>query len=109
MKVLKELVSTADVFVENWSSGVAERNGLSYEELKKIKPDLIYISMPGFGHEGPDSSRVGFGPTIEQMGGLVALQGYEGGPPHKSGISYGDPIAGSTCAASVIASLVNRE
>ena len=109
MKVLKELVATADVFVENWSSGVAERNGLSYEELKKIKPDLIYISMPGFGHDGPDSSRVGFGPTIEQMGGLVALQGYEGGPPHKSGISYGDPIAGSTCAASVIASLVNRE
>ena len=109
MKVLKKLVETADVFVENWSSGVAERNGLSYEELKAIKPDLVYISMPGFGQQGPDSSRVGFGPTIEQMGGLVALQGYEGGPPHKSGISYGDPIAGSTCAASVIASLVHRE
>ncbi len=109
MKVLKELVATADVFVENWSSGVAERNGLSYDDLKAMKPDLVYISMPGFGHQGPDSSRVGFGPTIEQMGGLVALQGYEGGPPHKSGISYGDPIAGSTCAASVIASLVNRE
>ena len=109
VKVLKKLVETADVFVENWSSGVAERNGLSYEELKAIKPDLVYISMPGFGHQGPDSSRVGFGPTIEQMGGLVALQGYEGGPPHKSGISYGDPIAGSTCAASVIASLVHRE
>ena len=109
IKILKELVVTADVFVENWSSGVAERNGLSYDDLKAIKPDLVYISMPGFGHQGPDSSRVGFGPTIEQMGGLVALQGYEGGPPHKSGISYGDPIAGSTCAAAVIASLVNRE
>ena len=109
IKVLKELVATADVFVENWSSGVAGRNGLSYGDLKKIKPNLIYVSMPGFGHDGPDSSRVGFGPTIEQMGGLVALQGYEGGPPHKSGISYGDPIAGSTCAASVIASLINRK
>ena len=64
--------------------------------------------MPGFGHKGSDAERVGFGPTIEQMGGLVALQGYKDGPPHKSGISYGDPIAGATCGAAVAMALVNR-
>jgi crotonobetainyl-CoA:carnitine CoA-transferase CaiB-like acyl-CoA transferase len=52
---------------------------------------------------------VGFGPTIEQMGGLVALQGYEDGEPHKSGISYGDPTAGTTAAGVVALALLHRE
>jgi len=107
-EVLLKLLETSDVFIENWASGVADRNGLSYEFLKSLNPKLIYVSMPGFGHSGPDSSRIGFGPTIEQMGGLVALQGYQNGPPHKSGISYGDPIAGSTAAASVMGALIKR-
>jgi crotonobetainyl-CoA:carnitine CoA-transferase CaiB-like acyl-CoA transferase len=51
---------------------------------------------------------VGFGPTIEQMGGLVALQGYEGGAPHRSGISYGDPIAGAVTAGAIVAALLRR-
>lgn len=108
MKALKKLIKTADIFIENWSSGVADKNGLGYEDLKHLNPNIIYVSMPGFGHRGSDAERVGFGPTIEQMGGLVALQGYEGGPPHKSGISYGDPIAGATCGAAVAMALVNR-
>ncbi|MQG56540.1 MAG: CoA transferase [SAR202 cluster bacterium] len=109
LTALKKLVATADVFIENWSSGVADGNELGYEDLREINPRLIYVSMPGFGHDGSDASRVGFGPTIEQMGGLVALQGYEGGPPHKSGISYGDPIAGAACAGAAIAALLARE
>ena len=106
---LKRILATSDVFVENWSSGVADRLGLGYEQLRALNPRLIYVSMPGFGHEGPDSSRVGYGPTIEQMGGLVGLQGYEGGPPHKSGISYGDPVSGTTTAGAVAIALHRRE
>lgn len=109
LDALRRLIGTSDVFIENWSSGVADRNGLGYEDAASINPAIIYISMPGFGHHGPDSARVGYGPTIEQMGGLVALQGYAGGPPHRSGISYGDPIAGSACAAAVAASLLRRQ
>ncbi len=108
MAALKRLIATADVFIENWSSGVAGRLGLGFEALKQIKPDIIYISMPGFGHTGPDADRIGFGPTIEQMGGLVALQGYEGGPPHRSGISYGDPISGTVAAGAVAMGLIER-
>ena len=108
-EAVKRLIAGADVFVENWSSGVADRLGLGYEALRAINPRLIYVSMPGFGHDGPDANRVGYGPTIEQMGGLVALQGYAGGPPHKSGISYGDPVSGTTAAGAVGVALHRRE
>ncbi len=109
VEAIKRLVAGADIFVENWSSGVADRLGLGYADLKAINPRLIYVSMPGFGHDGPDAHRIGYGPTIEQMGGLVALQGYEGGPPHKSGISYGDPVSGTTTAGAVGVALQRRE
>jgi len=109
MEAMRRMLASADVFIENWSSGVAERNGLGYEAVKALKPDIVYVSMPGFGHTGPDARRVGFGPTIEQMGGLVALQGYEGGAPHRSGISYGDPIAGAVTAGAVVAALLRRQ
>ena len=81
LDALRRLIGISDVFIENWSSGVAERNRLGYEDVALINPAIIYISMPGFGHHGRDSTRLGFGPTMEQMGGLVALQGYAGGPP----------------------------
>jgi crotonobetainyl-CoA:carnitine CoA-transferase CaiB-like acyl-CoA transferase len=108
-EALKRILATADVFVENWSSGVADRLGLGYDQLHELNPKLICVSMPGFGHEGPDAARVGYGPTIEQMGGLVALQGYEAGPPHKSGISYGDPVSGTTTAGAIAVALHRRE
>ena len=53
-EAVKRLIADADVFVENWSSGVADRLGLGYEALRAINPRLIYVSMPGFGHDGPD-------------------------------------------------------
>ncbi len=109
MEALRRLIATADIFIENWSSGVADRIGLSYADLRRLKPGIIYISMPGFGHEGGDSARIGFGPTIEQMGGLVALQGYEGGPPHRSGISYGDPVSGTITAGAAASALLRRQ
>lgn len=103
------LVATADVVIENWSAGVAERLGAGYEDLRALNPAIIFVQMPGFGTHGPESERVGFGPTIEQMGGLVALQGYEGGPPHKSGISYGDPTGGIIAAGATALALLQRE
>ena len=109
LEALKRLIAASDVFIENWSSGVAERLGLGYQDVRALNPSIIYVSMPGFGHRGADAARIGFGPTIEQMGGLVALQGYEDGPPHRSGISYGDPIAGTAAAAAVSIGLARRE
>ncbi len=109
MEAFRRLVPLADVVIENWSVGVAERLGIGYEDLKALNPRIIFVQMPGFSKEHPESERVGFGPTIEQMGGLVALQGYEGGPPHKSGISYGDPVGGITAAGATALALWRRE
>jgi crotonobetainyl-CoA:carnitine CoA-transferase CaiB-like acyl-CoA transferase len=109
LEAFKRLVVESDVVLENWSVGVAEGLGIVYEELRAINPRIVFLQMPAYGKTGPDAGRVGFGPAIEQMGGLVALQGYEGGPPHKSGISYGDPNAGVLAAGAVALALLRRE
>jgi crotonobetainyl-CoA:carnitine CoA-transferase CaiB-like acyl-CoA transferase len=109
VEAFRRMVREADVVIENWSVGVAERLGVGYEELRAINPRIVMVQMPGFGQTGAEAERVGFGPTIEQMGGLVALQGYEGGPPHKSGISYGDPTGGIMAAAVTALALLRRE
>lgn len=109
MAAFRKLVQTADVVIENWSVGVSERRGIGYADLKALNPRIISVQMPAFSQHPPESERVGFGPTIEQMGGLVALQGYEGDGPHKSGISYGDPVAGTAAAAATVLALLQRE
>ncbi len=109
LAAFRALVAQADVVIENWSADVATRLGVSCEELRRINPRISMLQMPGFSQEPPESERVGFGPTIEQMGGLVSLQSYAGGPPHKSGISYGDPTAGTLAAGAVALALLHRE
>ncbi len=109
IEAFRRLVAHADVVIENWSVGVAERLGLGFDDLRRLNPRITLVQMPGFGQQGPEAERVGFGPTIEQMGGLVALQGYEGGPPHKSGISYGDPTGGIMAAGVTALALWRRE
>jgi crotonobetainyl-CoA:carnitine CoA-transferase CaiB-like acyl-CoA transferase len=104
-----KMVERADVVMENWSNGVAEGLGLGYVALKAINPRVVMVQMPAFAQEGVESTRIGFGPSIEQMGGIVALQGYEGGPPHRSGISYGDPLGGTIAAGAVAMALLRRE
>ena len=109
LAAFRTLLKDADVVLENWSAGVSERLGIGYEDLCAINPTIVFCQMPAYGKDGPDAARVGFGPAIEQMGGLVALQGYEGGPPHRSGISYGDPNAGITAAGAIALALLRRE
>jgi crotonobetainyl-CoA:carnitine CoA-transferase CaiB-like acyl-CoA transferase len=102
------LVRESDVVIENWSVGVADRLGVNWEALSAANPNIVFVQMPAFGQSGPEAARVGFGPGIEQMGGLVSLQGYEGESPHKSGISYGDPNAGILAAGAVALGLLER-
>ena len=109
LDAFRKMVANADVVLENWSVGVAESLGIGYDDLRAINPRIVFAQMPAYGKDGPDAGRVGFGPAIEQMGGLVSLQGYEGGPPHRSGISYGDPNAGIMAAGAVALALLNRE
>jgi crotonobetainyl-CoA:carnitine CoA-transferase CaiB-like acyl-CoA transferase len=102
------LVAMSDVVIENYRADVLERLHLTYDVLRGAKQDIILVSMPSHGLSGPDAGRIGYGTHMEQLCGLTSLTGYPDGPPQKSGISYGDPVAGATAAAATIAALLHR-
>ncbi len=72
----RRIVSTCDVVIENYSSGVMEKLGLGYEELARVRPDLIYFSSSGYGDTGPCRRYVTWGPNIEALSGLATLSGF---------------------------------
>ena len=74
--VLCNLIAVSDVVVENYTPRVMANFGLDYERLREVKPDLIMISMPGYGMAGPYSDRVAYGTTLEPEAGLSSLKGY---------------------------------
>jgi crotonobetainyl-CoA:carnitine CoA-transferase CaiB-like acyl-CoA transferase len=104
-----KLVGKCDVVIENYRADVLDNLGLGYEVLKTAKPDIILVSMAGYGKTGPERDQVGFGPIIEQMSGLASLTGYgDDGVPTKTGLSYGDPVAGMAAASAVALALIQR-
>ena len=107
-RVFERLVSVSDVLIENFRQGSLERLGYTYEELRKHRPDLIYVSMPAFGNTGPWKSYLGYGIGQEQLSGMAHMTGYRGEGPMKSGINHGDPITGSHAAGVLMAALRHR-
>jgi crotonobetainyl-CoA:carnitine CoA-transferase CaiB-like acyl-CoA transferase len=73
-----------------------------------VNPQLIVVSMPGHGRTGPERGFIAYGTNVEQLSGLCHLTGYEGGPPQKTGISYGDPMAGIAAAGAIALALWDR-
>jgi crotonobetainyl-CoA:carnitine CoA-transferase CaiB-like acyl-CoA transferase len=102
------LVETADVVIENFRAEVMDNLGLPYETLSAANPQLIVVSMPAHGKDGPERDFIAFGTNVEQLSGLCSLSGYPGGPPQKTGISYGDPVAGVAAAGAVCLALWDR-
>ena len=105
---LLKLVERCDVVIENYRSDVLDNLGLGYDVLCAHKPDIILISMAAFGKVGADSAFVGFGPVIETLSGLCSLTGYGDGEPFKTGISYGDPVAGTFAVSAIGLALTRR-
>ena len=107
--VVRRLVRTADVFVENFRPGALERQGLGYEDLKAIKPDLIYCSVSGFGQTGPYRDRGGFDLIAQAMSGIMSLTGELGSEtPVAAGVPISDLNAGVFAALGVLAALNHR-
>jgi crotonobetainyl-CoA:carnitine CoA-transferase CaiB-like acyl-CoA transferase len=105
----KRLIAQSDVVIENFATGVMEQLGLGYDVLKGIKPDIIMASICGYGHTGPQSKYMGYGPAVAPLTGLSSLSGYTGGMPRELGLSYGDPNAGINAAVAVCAALAARQ
>ena len=106
--VFLRLVANSDVVIENYRADVMDNLGLGTDVLLAAKPDLIAVSMAGFGKAGGDRHNVGYGPIIEMMSGLMSLSGYDPETPQKTGVSYGDPVAGLAAVSAIALGLIKR-
>lgn len=107
--VLRELVASADVFLQNYRPGVAQRLGLDYETLRAINPSLVYVSISGYGESGPYVSRPGQDLLVQAMSGAMLSAGREGEPPMPAGQYLADAVTGSTAFEAVLVALLHRE
>lgn len=106
---LKEMVKDADVLLENFKTGDMKRMGLDYEELKKINPRLIYLSVTGFGQTGPLAYDAGFDPVIQAMSGLMDVTGQPDGEPTRVGVPIADILTSLYVVIGVLSALRMRD
>jgi len=104
-----ELAAMADVVVENFRPGVADKLGIGYAALSAVNPRLIYLSISGFGQSGPMRDRPAYDLIVQAMSGLMSITGDPDGPPTMVGESFGDLIAGLYGSWAVTSALWRRE
>src|SRR6266850_947951 len=111
-KLTRELAAISDVLIENYKFGDLARYGLSYDDLKKINPRLIYCSVTGFGQTGPYRERPGYDFMIQGMGGMMSVTGEPddapGGGPQRAGVPIADIITGMYASIAICAALAHR-
>ncbi|MFD1523784.1 CoA transferase [Pseudonocardia yunnanensis] len=105
----RRLVAGADVVIENFRVGVTKRLGVDYASLRKVNPDLIYLSLSSQGQDGPEALSRSYGSTLDMLSGLASLTGYEDGPPTWSSVdvNYPDQLV-SLFGAALVAYCWNR-
>lgn len=108
-EIIYKLCKNADIVVENNAPGVTEKLGISYEDLKKHNPAIIYGSITGFGQYGPYKNKPAYDIIAQAMGGYMAVTGPKNGMPMKLGTSMGDSIAGVHMAFAIMAAVYHRE
>ncbi len=106
--VLFELLQSADVLIENFAYGSMEKWGLDYETIRDVNKGLIYCSLSGFGHTGPDRHLRAFDTVIQGMAGVMALTGTADGPPTKIGISAADNMGSAAGGMAITAALHHK-
>ena len=107
--IVRELIATADVIVENFSTGVMERLGLDYQSCRKIRPQIIYCSVSAYGRDGPYADRLGFDPIAQVESGFVSMNGYA----DREGVRALSPVMDISTAMmagnAILGALVARE
>jgi len=108
LEIVKRLIAVSDIVIENFSSRVLQKWGLGYDELRSIKPDIIYLSMSGYGHTGRNHHYTTFGPVAQAASGLTHLSGLPDKPPAGWGWSYMDDTGGMYGAMCALTGLYHR-
>jgi crotonobetainyl-CoA:carnitine CoA-transferase CaiB-like acyl-CoA transferase len=109
LELVRRMVAESDIVIDNIRPGAMERSKLDYENLRKIKPDIIQVSIKMWGTDGPLGYQTGYAPCFASLSGLTALVGHEGETPKGMNIRYGDSTAGACAALAAIAALHHRE
>ena len=105
----RELILSSDVVVENFGTGGMAKFGLSYEEIRDLKPTIVYCSITGFGSNGPLATLPGYDMLVQAMSGLMSITGEKDGDPTKVGVAVIDVIAGLHASTGILAALRARD
>ena len=106
---LRRLIAQSDIVINNLRPGAMERQGLGYDELIAIKPDIISVSIKMWGNDGPLGYQTGYAPCFAALAGLASLVGYPDGAPRGASMRYGDSTVGAAAAFAAVAALLHRE
>ncbi|WP_317855187.1 CoA transferase [Chakrabartyella piscis] len=108
-EIIEKLLKEVDVICENFKYGSMERMGLSYEDVKKINPEIIYASLNGFGQTGPLKENVGLDLQLQAMSGYMDRTGFPDGAPTKAAAVIGDQIAGTYMANAILLAAIHKK
>jgi crotonobetainyl-CoA:carnitine CoA-transferase CaiB-like acyl-CoA transferase len=109
LAIVRELALKADIVVENFRAGTADRLGVGWAALQAINPSLIYCSISGYGQSGNDAERPGYDFVMQAESGLMAITGENGGDPMRMGVAITDIACGMVAAQSILAALYERQ
>jgi crotonobetainyl-CoA:carnitine CoA-transferase CaiB-like acyl-CoA transferase len=107
-EIFRQLARRADVILQNFRPGALDKWHIGYEDIRAIKPDIVYVSISCLGQWGPLSAKVGYDTDAQAMGGLMSITGQAGGPPTKTGHASIDYLTGVKAAQAALAALVRR-
>lgn len=106
---VRRLAAECDVLVENFRPGSLAAHGLDHETILEESPHVVYCSISGFGHSGPNTSKPGYDLLAQGFGGIMSLTGEVGGPPMKVGVGVADVMCGMYAAVGILAALRHRD
>lgn len=109
LETARQLINRADILIENYRPGTAERLGIGYDQIRERNPRLIYCAVSAFGQDGPDRDKAGVDLLMQAATGLMSITGEEGRPPVRAGTSLIDLTAGANAVQGILAALYVRE
>ncbi len=108
-EIVRKLATKCDVFIENFKVGDLARRGLGYDDIRAVNPDIVYLSLSGYGQAGPYAPRPGMDNIVQGLSGFVSMTGEEGSPPQPSPVSIMDFSAGMHAAVGIVSALYARK